>query len=84
MTEKPSKRQELVINANTNCNNYNVKILNLELAKVAGWFDSNKLTLNVNNTQMLMLSIKKNLNTQCEVILHNEAIQRVTKANYSA
>ena len=29
-------------------------MFNSELAKVAEWFDANKLTLNVNNTQMLM------------------------------
>ena len=56
------------------------QILNLELAKVAEWSDSNKLTLNVNKTQMLMMSRKKNLNLQGDVILRNEAIQRVTKA----
>ena len=39
-----------------------IQILNWELAKVAEWFDSNKVTLNVNKTQMLMLSRKKNLN----------------------
>ena len=53
--------------------------LNSELAKVAEWFDSNKLTLNVNKTLMLMMSRMKNLNPQGDVILHNEAIQRVTK-----
>ena len=37
-----------------------IEILNTELAKVALWFDSNKLTLNVNKTQMIMLSRKKN------------------------
>ena len=37
-------------------------MLNSELAKVAEWFDSNKLTLNVIKTQMLMMSRKKNLN----------------------
>ena len=57
-----------------------IQILNSELAKVAKWFDSNKLTLNVNKTQMLMMSRRKNLNPQGDVILHNEAIQRVTKA----
>ena len=36
-----------------------IQILNSELAKVAEWFDSNKLTLNVNKTRMLMMS-KKN------------------------
>ena len=41
-------------------------------------FDSNKLTLNVNKTQMLMMSRKKNLSPQGEAILRNEAIQRVT------
>ena len=35
-----------------------IRILNSELAKVAEWFDSNKLTLNVNKTQMLMMSRK--------------------------
>ena len=59
-----------------------IQILNSELAKVAEWFDSNKLTLNVNKTQMLMMSRKKNLNPQGDVILSNEAIQRVTKAKF--
>ena len=36
-----------------------IEILNTELTKVALWFDSNKLTLNVNITQMIMLSRKK-------------------------
>ena len=36
-----------------------IGIINAELAKVAFWFDSNKLTLNVNKTQMIMLSRKK-------------------------
>ena len=58
-----------------------IQILNSELAKVAEWFDSNKPTLNVNKTQMLMISRKKNLNPEAGVILLNEAIQRVTKAN---
>ena len=31
-----------------------LEILNTELAKVALWFDSNKPTLNVNKTQMIM------------------------------
>ena len=39
-----------------------IQILNSELAKVAEWFDSNTLTLNVNKTQMLMMSRNKNLN----------------------
>ena len=36
-----------------------IEILNTELAKVALWLDSNKLTLNVNKTQMIMLSCRK-------------------------
>ena len=59
-----------------------IQILNFELAKVAEWYDSNKLTLNVNMTQMLMMSRKKILNPQGNVILCNEAIQRVTKAKF--
>ena len=59
-----------------------IQILNSEFDKVAEWFDSNKLTLNVNKTQMLMMSRKKNMNPQGDVILHNEAIQRVTKAKF--
>ena len=59
-----------------------IQILNSELAKVAEWFDSNKLTLNVNKTQMLMMSRKKTLNPQGDVILRREAIQRVTKAKF--
>ena len=59
-----------------------IQIPNSELAKVAEWFDSNKLTLNVNKTQMLMMSRKKNMKPQGDVILRNEAIQRVTKAKF--
>ena len=59
-----------------------IQILNSELAKIAEWYDSNKLTLNVNKTQMLMLSRNKNLNPQGDVILGNEAIQKVTKAKF--
>ena len=59
-----------------------VQILNSELAKVAEWFDSNKLTLNVNKTQLLMMSRKKNLNPQGDVILRNEAKERITKAKF--
>ena len=58
-----------------------IQVLSSELAKVAEWFD-NKLTLNVNKTQMLMMSRKKNLNPQGDVILRNEAIQRVTEAKF--
>ena len=36
-----------------------IEILNTELAKVALWYDSNELTLNVNKTQMIVLSRKK-------------------------
>ena len=59
-----------------------IQILDSELAKVAEWFDSNKLTFNINKTQMLMMSRNKNLNTQGDVILRNEAIRRVTKAKF--
>ena len=59
-----------------------IEILNTELAKAALWFDSNKLTLNVNKTQMIMLSRKKILTPQSEVILRNEVVQRVNKAKF--
>ena len=59
-----------------------IAILNTELAKVALWFDSNKLTLNVNKTQITMLSRKKILTPQNEVILRNEVVQRVNKAKF--
>ena len=63
-----------------------IQILDPELAKVAEWFDSNKLTVNVNKTRMLMISRKKNLNPQGDVILGNvddiNTIQRVTKAKF--
>ena len=36
-----------------------IEILNTELAKIALWFDSKKLTLKVNKTQIIMLSHKK-------------------------
>ena len=36
-----------------------IEILNTELAKVALWFDSNKFSLNVNKTQIIMLPQKK-------------------------
>ena len=51
-----------------------IGILNTELAKVALWFDYNKLTLNVNKTQMIMLSHKKILTPQNEVTLQNEIV----------
>ena len=50
--------------------------------KVALWFDSNKLTLNGNKTQMIMLSRKKILTPQNEVMLRNEVVQRVNKAKF--
>ena len=40
-----------------------IQILNTELSKVASWFDSNKLTLNVNKTQTQMFSRKKKINS---------------------
>ena len=59
-----------------------IEILNTELAKVALWFDSNKLTLNVNKTQMIMLPRKKILTPQNEVILWNEVVQWVNNAKF--
>ena len=59
-----------------------IEILNTKLAKVALWFVSNKLTLNVNKTQIIMLSRKKILTPQNEVILRNEVVQRVNKAKF--
>ena len=59
-----------------------IEILNTELAKVALWFDSNKLTLNVNKTQLIMLSRKKILIPQNQDILRNEVVQRVNKAKF--
>ena len=59
-----------------------IEILNTELAKVALWFDFNKLTLNVNKTQMIILSSKIILTLQNEVILWNEIVQRVNKAKF--
>ena len=58
-----------------------IEILNTELADVALWFDSNKLTFNLNKTQMIMLSRKKDLIPQNEVILRNEVVQRENKTN---
>ena len=59
-----------------------IQILNSELAKVVEWFNSNKLTLSLNKTQKLMMSRKKILNPQGNVILRNEAIQRANKAKF--
>ena len=36
-----------------------IQILNTELSKVVSWFDSNKLTLNVNQTHMYKFSRKR-------------------------
>ena len=52
------------------------------LDKVAEWFDSNKLTVNVNETQILMMSRKKTMNPQVDVILRNEEIQRVINSKF--
>ena len=59
-----------------------IQILNTELTKVTLWFDSNKLTLNVNKTQMIMLSGEKIMTHQNEVILVNEVVQRVNKGKF--
>ena len=53
-----------------------IEILYTELAKVALWFDSNKLTLNENKTQMIMISRKKIVSPRNKVILQNEVVQR--------
>ena len=58
------------------------EILNTELAKAALWFDSNKPPLNVNKTQMIMLSCKKIPTPQNEVFLRNDVVQRVNKAKF--
>ena len=59
-----------------------IEILNTELAKVALWSDSKKRTLKVNKREMIMLSRKKNLTPQNEVILRNEVVQCVNKAKF--
>ena len=59
-----------------------IQILNTGLSKVASWFDSNKLTLNINKTLMIMFSWKKSPTSHNEVILRNEAVERVTKAKF--
>ena len=43
--------------------------------------ESNKLTLNVNKTQMIMLSRKKILTPRNEIVLRNEVV-RVNKAKF--
>ena len=59
-----------------------IEIFDTELAKVSLFFDSNKLTIDVNKTQMIMLSRKKFLTTQNDVICRNEIVQRVNKAKF--
>ena len=59
-----------------------IQILNTELSKVASWFDSNKLTLNVNKTQMIMFFSEKKLTPHNEVILRNEVVERVNKTQF--
>ena len=58
-----------------------IEILNTELAKIALWLDSNKLTHNVNKTQMIMLSPKKILTPE-NVVVRNKVVQRVSKAKF--
>ena len=50
-----------------------IEILNTKLAKVTLWFDSNKLTLNINKTQMIMLPQKKYVSPKWS-ILWNEVV----------
>ena len=57
-------------------------MINTEFAEIELWFDSNKLTLNVNEAQMIMLSRKKNLTPQTEVILRIEVVPRVNKVKF--
>ena len=45
-----------------------IQILNSELAKVAKWIDSNKLTPNVSKTQMLMMSIEIKTYAACHLM----------------
>ena len=59
-----------------------IQILNTELSNIASWFDSNKLTFNVNKTQMIMFSRNKSLTLHNEVILRNEVVERVNKAKF--
>ena len=59
-----------------------IEIIITELAKVTLWFDSNKLTLNVTKTQMIILSLKIKLTPQNEVILGNEVVQRANKTKF--
>ena len=59
-----------------------IQILNTELYKVASWLDSNKLTLNVNKTQMIMLSPEESLTAYNEVFLRNEVVEREIKAKF--
>ena len=46
-----------------------IEIINIELPNVALWFDSNKLTLNVNKTQMVMLFVNKSEN-KCQAFIN--------------
>ena len=57
-----------VLNESIDCA---IGIINTELVKVALWFDFNKLAIDVNKTQTIMLSRNKILTVQNEVILRN-------------
>ena len=59
-----------------------IQILNTELSKVASWFDSNKVTINVNKTQVIMFSRKKILTPHNEVIFRNEVVERQNKTKF--
>ena len=62
---------DITVDVHNDYNDDAIQILNTELSKVASWFDSNKLTLNVNKTQMIMLSPEESLTAYNEVILRN-------------
>ena len=59
-----------------------IEILNAKFAIVALWFGSNKLTLNVIKTQMIMLSSKKIWTPNNEFILWSAVVQRVNKVKF--
>lgn len=59
-----------------------ITTMNAELQKVSAWFDANKLTLNVDKTQVMMLSRKRKITPIGRVTLRGQEIDRVDSAKF--
>ena len=53
--------------------------INSELITIVKWFDANKLTLNIDKTQLMILSRKNDMKTDHSVVLRGQPIVQVLR-----